>query len=679
MKKKLCLLFFVFGSLFMLFSCATQKSKTRPALDPANMDLSVKPGDDFFQYANGTWIKNHPIPDEYSRYGSFEILIEENYVHLKTLLKDAAKQSQKTDDPILKKIGTFYTIGMDEEKINQDGIRPLKETLTKIQAINSVEDVQSVVAEFHKTGIFPCFMIYASQDDKNSDMVIPQLRQGGLGLPDRDYYIKTDKRSQDIRQAYKAHLVKMFMLLNQNQQEAKVSSKTVMLIETKLAKASMTRLEQRDPHKIYNKMSVKKLAKKTPNLNWKNYFNTIGLPEPGDVNIHQPEFFKELSDVFETVDIKDWQVYLTWNFMNFAAPYLGDAFVNQDFEFFGKVLSGKQENQERWKRILNATNRTMGEAVGQIYVKEYFPPEAKTRMLELVSNLKYSLGQRIKKLDWMGEETKKQALIKLDAMNTKIGYPDKWIDYSSLEIKEDSYLQNIMRGRAFAFKRSIDKMNKPVDRDEWFMSPQTVNAYYNPGLNEIVFPAAILQFPFFNMEADDAVNYGAIGMVIGHEMTHGFDDMGRQYDVNGNLKDWWTKEDEKRFNKRTEILIKQFDNFTCLDTLHVDGKLTLGENIADLGGLNITYDALQKALKGKSREKIDGFTPEQRLFLSLAQVWRQNIRDEELMRRLREDVHSPGKFRVNGPMMNMASFYNAFNIEEGDALWLPVEQRAKIW
>lgn len=667
------------GSLFMFFSCANQNTKKTLPLDPANMDLSVKPGDDFFQFANGTWIKNHPIPDEYSRYGSFEILVEENYAQLKNLFANAEKNRKTTEDPTLEKIGTFYAVGMDEDKINQDGVAPLNAYFEKIKGIETKNELQKVVAEFHKTGIAPWFRIYAGQDDKNSEMVIPQLRQGGLGLPDRDYYTKTDNRSKEIREAYLQHLVKMFMLLGEDQEKAKSAAKTVMTIETRLAKASMTRLEQRDPHKTYNKMSVSKLSALSPEMGWNDYFKHIGLPDPHDVNINQPLFFQELSKTIKVVNLDNWKVYLTWNLINFAAPYLSNEFVDQDFEFFGKVLSGKQENQERWKRVQNATNRAMGEAVGQIYVKEYFPPEAKIRMLELVSNLKSALGERIKNLDWMGDATKKEALVKLKAMKTKIGYPDKWIDYSSLEVKEDSYLENVMRGRAFAFKRSIDKMNKPVDRDEWFMYPQTVNAYYNPGLNEIVFPAAILQFPFFNMEADDAVNYGAIGMVIGHEMTHGFDDMGRQYDVNGNLKDWWTKEDEVRFNKRTEVLVKQYDNFVCLDTLHVDGKLTLGENIADLGGLSITYDALQKALEGKSREKIDGFTPEQRLFLSLAQVWRQNIRDEELMRRLREDVHSPGKFRVNGPMMNMAVFYEAFDIKEGDALWIPLEQRAKIW
>jgi putative endopeptidase len=650
-----------------------------PPLNPANMDITISPGEDFFQYANGGWIANNPIPDEYSRYGSFEKLTEENYAKLKTLFNQVAG-SDADKGSIEQKIRDFYNTGMDSAKIEKEGIAPLKADLEKIDNLQNTKEVQNHLAYMHSHGIYPGFYIFAYADEKNSDMVIAQLMQGGLGLPDRDYYTSDDGRSKELRKAYTDHLKKMFSLLGDSRDAAERNAATVMAMETRLAIASMTRLDRRDPHKTYHKMNVKKLQKTTPLFNWQLYFDGIGLTDPGDLNVRQPQFFTEFSDMMNDVELDDWKTYLRWHLINSTASCLSPDFVEQDFEFYGKMLSGKKALQPRWKRVMNATSSALGEAVGQLYVKKYFPPAAKKRMLDLVENLKVSLEERIETLDWMGGETQKAALSKLETMNVKIGYPDKWIDYSPLEIKADSYILNVMRADNFNFQRDMAKVNKPVDPDEWHMNPQTVNAYYSPTSNEIVFPAAILQPPFFNMKADDAVNYGAIGVVIGHEMTHGFDDQGRQYDVDGNLRDWWTEEDAKRFDQRTQVLVDQYNRFSVFDTLHVDGKLTLGENIADLGGLNISYQALQKALKENPQPKtIDGFTPAQRFFLAYAQVWRQSIRPEELQRRLKEDVHSPGRFRTNGPIANMPEFHAAFDVKSGEALYKPENERAVIW
>jgi len=659
------------------FSCSKQ---VEPPLNPANMDLSVKPGDDFFHYANGTWIRNNPIPDEYSRYGAFEQLTEKNYEDLKKLLRDAAGDENAVEGSIAQKIGDYYQTGMDTVKIEEEGIQSLQADLDRIDNIRTIMDVQREVAILQTYGIRPLFGIFTYPDEKQSDMMIVHISQGGLGLPDRDYYLGKDKRSKELREEYVKHIAMMLKLAGDPAIEAVKAADKIMALETRLAGASMTRLERRNPHATYNKMSLKKLSRHSKYFDWGTYFSLIGIPEPGDINVRQPKFFKEISRMMKDVPIEDWKLYLKWNLINRSADYLSSEFVNQDFNFYGTILSGKKSIQPRWKRVLQSTNRALGEAVGQLYVEKHFPPDAKDRMLDLVANLKSALGVRIQNLDWMGDTTKEQALKKLTVMNVKIGYPDKWIDYANCQIKNDSYLHNRKRASQFNFHRNMDKAGKPVDPDEWQMTPQTVNAYYSPTRNEIVFPAAILQPPFFNMAADDAVNYGAIGMVIGHEMTHGFDDQGRNYDSDGNLRDWWTKEDEENFKVRSELLVEQYDRFGVLDSLHVDGKLTLGENIADLGGLNIAYDALQKSMEGKDRPPlIDGFTPEQRFFLSLAQLWRQNIRDKELMRRIKEDVHSPGQFRVNGPMANMAEFYAAFNVDKDNAMYIPEDKRAKIW
>lgn len=662
--------------------CSDEGNKTKAiaALDPANMDTTVKAGDDFYRFANGTWLKNHPIPAEYSRYGAFEVLEEENYSQLKTILSEASDDKNAAAGSVNQKIRDFYNSGMDTIKIDKDGITPLKAELDQVNAFATPDDVQKMIIQQHASGNYPLFYLYSSADEKNSDMVIANTYQAGLGLPDRDYYLSEDARSKDIRAAYLKHMAKMFVLAGESSEQADKDAVVVMNIETGLAKISSTRLELRDPVSNYNKTNLEGLQKMAPGLNWKSYFEGIKLDPASEINIGQPKFITGMAKMINSVPVTEWKVYFRWDLINSAASALSSDFDKEHFAFYGTVLTGAKEQRPRWKRMIDQTSSSLGEAVGQLYVQKFFPPEAKKRMTELVQNLRISLGERISGLAWMSDATKKEAEAKLAKINVKIGYPDKWIDYSSLTIGTDSYYQNRKNARQFEVNRSMAKIGKPVDRAEWGMTPQTVNAYYSPNMNEIVFPAAILQPPFFFMDADDAVNYGAIGMVISHEMTHGFDDQGRQYDKNGNLHDWWLPEDSKNFDAKTKVLVDQYDNYQMLNGLHVDGKLTLGENIADLGGMNVAYNGLQKALKGKNKdEKIDGFTADQRFFLSYAQVWRANTRDEETMRRLKEDVHSPAETRVNAIVYNIPAFYTAFDIKPGDKRFLAPENRADIW
>lgn len=647
-------------------------------LNRGNIDNSVSPAVDFYEYANGNWLKNNPIPDEYSRWGSFEMLAEENYKVLREILESAAKGNAPTGSNE-QKIGDFYYTGMDTVQIEKDGYNPIKPDLKMISELNSIDDVYKAIAYLHKTGISALFNYYGSTDAKNSDIVISQLSQGGLGLPDRDYYTNDDTRSKEVRTEYVKHVTKMFELIGQSEADAEKNAQTVMNIETRLAKSSRTRVERRDPDKNYNKMSLVKLEEMTPGFKWNNYFNLVGMSDPGDINVGQPGFFKEITVMMNDIPVADWKTYLTWKVVDNTAGYLSSEFENQNFEFNGKFLNGSKTLSDRWKRVMRAVNGNMGEALGQIYVEKTFPPEAKERANKIVHNLLDAMGERIKGLEWMGEETKKAALIKLAAFTVKIGYPDKWIDYSKLEIKRDSYAANLTRANEFATKRDFDKIGKPVDKKEWGMSPQTVNAYYNPTINEIVFPAAILQPPFFDQNADDAVNYGAMGGAIGHEISHGFDDQGRKFDAKGNLKDWWTKEDGERFQARAQKIIDQFNSFDAIDSMHVNGSLTTGENIGDLGGLNIAFTAFKKTEEYKNNEMIDGFTPAQRFFLSWAQVWRNNIRPETLMLRLKTDPHSPGKYRVNGPFSNLPEFWEAFNVKDGDPMKNPPYKLVKIW
>ena len=653
--------------------------KNDPAINIQYMDTTINPGDNFYEYVNAGWMAENPIPDEYSQYGAFTVLYENNQKLLKQLIDNVSAEKNLKKGSVNQKIRDLFNSGMDTAAIEKAGIKPIAADLKKINKISSLVDVQNYIADMHSTGESPLFYFFAAADQENSSMTIANLHQGGLGLPDDGYYKNDDETSKKIRANYLIHISKMFQLLGDDKKKAEKEANEVLDIETQIAKVSKTRLERRDPNANFNRMSLKELSDLAPNYNWVGFFDEIGLENPGDINVSQPDFFKGIDTILTKNSIKAWRAYLKWDLVNSYASYLSDDFVQQNFEFYGKELSGTQEMQPRWKRVLGTTSGRLGEAIGQLYVEQYFPPESKERMLALVENLRLSFAERIKGLDWMSDETKEKALEKLNTITVKVGYPDKWKDYSNLEIVPDSYIQNIRNSNTFEFNYNLSKIGNPVDKTEWGMTPQTVNAYYNPSNNEIVFPAAILQPPFFNKDADDAVNYGAIGVVIGHEMTHGFDDQGRKYDKDGNLNDWWTEEDAKRFEKKTALLVNQYDNYVILDSLHVNGKLTIGENIADLGGLNISYNALQKAYNGVVPEPIDGLTSDQRFFMGYAQVWRQNIRDKALEQRLKVDVHSPGDARVNIPPFNLDVFINAFGIDENDKLFIPVEKRAYIW
>jgi putative endopeptidase len=668
---------FMFLSMTGTFSsCSQHEKQDVPAINPANLDASVQPGDDFDSYANGGWKRLNPLPADRARYGTFDQLAEVAEKQLNELVEETAK-SKNTKSSIPDKIATLFNGGMDTAKIDADGIKPLLPYFADIDKIQTKEDVQKEIMKMHGYGFSPLFVFYGATDAKNSTMVIAQLEQGGMGMPDRDYYLLDDPHSKELREKYTGYITHIFSLLKVNQDSAAQNAKKIMAIETRLAQAAMSCLDRRDPNKTYNKTSTRQLVDMSPSFDWMGYFKSAGVGDPKEINVNQPIFIKEVSALINEVPVEDWKIYLKWNLINGTAPYLSNDFVMASFDFYGKTMTGAEKIRPRWKRIIGVTSECLSEALGQIYVKKYFPPEAKERMIKLVGNLKTSLGERIKNLDWMAPETKQKALEKLQAINVKIGYPDKWRDYSKLDIQDDAFVLNVMRSNQFETDYNLNKINKPVDKQEWFMSPQTVNAYYSPDMNEIVFPAAILQPPFFFLHGDDAVNYGAIGVVIGHEMTHGFDDEGRKFDKNGNLTDWWTPEDSKRFDEKTKVLADQYDSFVVIDSVHANGKLSLGENIADLGGVNISYQAFKNA--SKETAKIDGFTPDQRFFLAYAHVWASNIRYKEILRRTKEDVHSLGRYRVIGPLRNVPAFYTAFDVKEGQKMYLPEDQRAKIW
>ncbi|HNX65875.1 MAG TPA: M13 family metallopeptidase [Bacteroidales bacterium] len=672
------------GLTILVFGCKGNQNKkevsTTEAFPVKNMDLNVKPGDDFFQYVNGTWIKNHPVPQDKGRFDAFEQLAESNRENIMDIFKEISDPNNPSTDIISRKIGDLYKSGMDTVTIEQLGLKPLDDFFTRVNNIKTIADVQNVASYLQQYGVFPFFAVFASPDQKNSSMMIANVWQTGIGLPDRDYYFKTDDASKKIREAYKVHLEKMFELLNDDPKTALLNAQTVFNIETRLAKVSFTNIENQDPQKTYNKFTVAELKALTPDFSWDQFLKTIGYPDITEININQPAYISGVDKMLKSVNVEEWKTFFRWKIIDTYASYLSKKFVVQNFDFY-KLLSGEQAMPPRWKKTLDVTSSRMGEAVGQLYVRKYFPSESKAKMLTLTSNLKKSLKNRIENLTWMGAETKSEALAKLEKMNIKIGYPDKWRDYSALEIKADDYMGNIIRSNRFEFEYNMNKAGKPVDRSEWGMTPQTVNAYYDPSINEIVFPAAILQPPFFNPDADDAINYGAIGMVIGHEMTHGFDNMGRQFDKDGILRDWWTAEDAKQFEAHTSPLIDQYNKFEVLDSLFINGKLTLGENIADLGGLTIAYYAYQASLAGSNvPEKIDGYSGNQRFFLSFAQIWRGTFRDEYLRTQVNTDVHSPKKFRVNGTVFNMPEFYSAFpEVGPDNKLFIPVEKRPTIW
>ncbi len=660
-----------------------QTGQNSPPIDPKNMDTSVKPQDDFFQYANGAWIKRTEIPPEYTRWGSFNELIEHN----NDALHDIAEKAQNTKvDPRMapetQKVGDFYASGMNEKTIESLRTKPLDAEFKAIEAINDRASLLKQIAHLHSMGIDVLFDFGAQPDAKDSTHELAQAAQGGLGLPDRDYYTKTDAASKKLRDQYVEHVAKMLTLLGDPPAKASDEARKILALETKLAEASRTRVQLRDPIKNYNKMPVKQLQNLTPDWNWNDYFKALELLALQDVNVHQPEFFKTADQVFKETPMDDWKAYLRWHLISATAPDLSKDFVDEDFNFRERILRGAQQIKPRWKRVITSEDEAVGEALGKLYVAFNFPPEAKARALELVNNLKEALADRIKTLEWMDQPTKEQGLKKLAAMQVKIGYPNKWLDYSLLKIDRGPYVLNEMRASQFETNRELSKIGKPVDRTEWGMTPPTVNAYYQPNRNEIVFPAGILQPPFFYANADDAVNYGGIGAVIGHEMTHGFDDQGRQFDADGNLRDWWSPKSAEEFKKRSQAVVNQYNDYEPLPGMHVNGELTQGENIADIGGVKLAYAALQKALdkNPQAREqKIDGLTPEQRFFLSFAAIWRSKIRDEDQKLRLNTDPHSPAQYRVNGPLSDLPEFAKAFNAPDGSPMVRPADKRVNIW
>ncbi len=677
MKNSISLLFLLF--LPVLVAAGSGNKDTNRGFDPINIDKSTSPTKDFYKYAIGNWLKLNPIPDEWSSWGTFEALYESNSKVVKEILESSSVNKTSPKGSIIQKVGDYYYSGMDTVKIEKAGYSPIKPFLKKINDIKTKDDFIKEAAQIHLKIKSPLFFFDAAVDAKNSSMMVAQISQGGIGLPDRDYYTSDDPRSKEIREKYVQYMHNMFRLIGQNEATAKRNADKVMQIETRLAKASLTKVEMRDPVKNYNKMSYDALKSIAPDFNWAVFFKELGIISPADFDITQPGFTKEVSKMIKELPLNDWKPYLTWNVLRGSAPYLSSAFVNEAFNFNGKFLSGAKVLRPRWKRVMGAEDNALGELIGQLYIEKTFPPEAKERARNIVSNLVVSLKERISKLDWMGDDTKKAALVKLAAFTVKIGYPDKWKDYSGVNISRDSYFENDANASEFLTKDNLAKIGKPVDKTEWEMYPQTVNAYYEPVRNEIVFPAAILQPPFFNVDADDAINYGAMGVVIGHEITHGFDDQGRQYDAQGNIKDWWTDNDSKKFDERAKVIIDQFNNFVAIDTFHVNGQLTQGENIADLGGLNVALDALRKTDEFKSNEMINGFTPLQRFFLAWAQVWRGNDREESLKLLIKSNEHAPNKFRVNGPLSNMPEFWEAFNVQPGDPMRRSDMELVKIW
>lgn len=658
---------------------AFAQEKVQKFIDPANMDMSVKPGDDFYEYASGAWIKNNPVPAKETRWGSFNMLRDFNINAVKSILEKAAAQKSAAPGSVEKRVGDFYAAGMDSLTIEKLGYSPIKADLARIKAIKNLTGVLNEMAYMRSNGIAsPLYGFFVGQDRKNVEVMIPQLSQGGTTLSDRDDYLKEDKRTKDIQNAYSKYITTLFTLTGSKPAEAQKKAETIFNIEKKLAEAQMSRVEMRDPYKTYNKLSLSELNQKTPGLEWKSILAALKVKGEDTVLVNNPKFFEAISGLLKTIPVNDWKTYLQWNILKGAAPYLSSPFVDANFTY-NQVITGQKVQTPRWQRMSQLTDGSIGELLGQLYVKEYFKPEAKARMNVLVENLRKAFAIRIKALDWMSEATKQKALAKLAAFRPKVGYPDKWQNYDGLVLNRNTFFKNLRNTNAWGYNYMISRLGKPVDRERFGMTPPTVNAYYSATLNEIVFPAGILQFPFFDPKADDAVNYGGIGSVIGHEMSHGFDDQGSKFDADGNMRNWWTDEDRKRFEAKTQALAKQYDAYTVLGDLHVNGNFTLGENIGDLGGMNVAYEAFKMTEQGQRNEKIDGFTPDQRFFLAWAQVWRGNILPETAAQLIKTDPHSPGPYRTIGPLVNMDAWYKAFDVQPGDKLYKKPEDRIRIW
>lgn len=668
-----------FAALGIVAAGFSANAQTKKFIDPANMDLSVKPGDDFYTYASGNWIKNNPVPAKETRWGSFNELRDFNINAVKSLVEDAAADQSAPAGSVKRRVGDFYTAAMDSATIEKLGYTPIKADLQKIKQIKNIQGVLDQVAYMRTNGLGGgMFGLGVGQDRKNVNKYMVNIGQGGTTLPDRDYYLKDDTRSVKIREAYNTYMVTLFTLTGSTPEEAKQKAATVYAIEKQFAEAQMSRLEMRDPYATYNKLTVAELNKKTPDINWTTYLPKFKIKNQDTVLVSSPKFMVSLDGMLKSVPVADWQTYLEWNILKGSASSLSSPFVKASFAFT-QAQTGQKVQTPRWQRMSSLTDGTIGELLGQLYVAKYFKPEAKERMNQMIVNLRKAFEIRINGLEWMSPETKQKALAKLHAFTPKVGYPEKWKNYDGLAINKDTYFQNLRNASVWGYNEMVDQLGKPVDRKRFGMTPPTVNAYYSPTLNEIVFPAGILQFPFFDPNADDSVNYGGIGAVIGHEMSHGFDDSGSQYDAAGNLKNWWTAEDKAKFDAKTKALGEQFDAYTVLDTVHVIGKLTMGENIGDLGGLNAAYTAFKMTKQGQSNEKIDGFTPDQRFFLAWAQVWRGNILPESAAQLIKTDPHSPGPYRTIGAPVNMDAWYNAFDVKPGDKLYKKPEDRIRMW
>jgi putative endopeptidase len=658
---------------------AAEGSSKVPRFSVENMDRSVEPGVDFYRFAAGNWIKSNPVPADKSRWSGFDELQERNWRLIRELLETSAADASAPPNSPTRQVGDFFASAMDAERREKLGFKPIARDLQRIGRLRSTKAMFELLADFHERGIGGLFGAGVTPDAKNSSVYAFALSQGGLGLPDRDYYLKPDFAKQ--RDDYRQHITRMFEMLGETTAEAAAHAALVIEIETALAKTSRSRVELRDPIKNYHKLAVPEFAGKHPSSAWVRYFEGVGIGKLPEVIVGQPEFFETTDKLLKDRPLADWKVYMRWHLVSGTAPYLHEAAEKESFAFYGTKLRGTPEQEPRWQRTARVIDAGIGEALGQLYVKKHFPETARARMSELITNVRDVFRDRLAKLEWMSEPTRAKALAKFDRFTQKIGHPEKFRDYSKVPIRRDDYLGNLQRATVFESRRQIVRVGKLVDRSEWEMTPQTVNAYFNPLQNEIVFPAGILQPPFFDAEVDDAVNYGAIGVVIGHEITHGYDDEGRKYDANGNLNDWWSEKDGKEFDARARKLVEQYGSYEALPGLKVNGELTLGENIADLGGTSIAYEALQRALAKNpaKRKHLDGFTPEQRFFLSLAQLWRVNWREAELRRRIVTDPHSPPQFRGIGPHVNLQEFYDAFGIKEGAPMWRTPELRARIW
>ena len=687
MKIKFLLIFAV--AIFQVFSTASYAQEHHHStgsgrgINPEDIDSSVDPNVDFYRYSSGNWLKNNSIPPEYSSWSDWREIDLNNEKLLKQILEDVTANPMLSSNSNAKMLGDIYYTALDTLKIESDGMNPVKEDLALIDGISNKDDFIKVLSQMKQYGNGGLFSFWVGQDDKNSANVIMQLFQGGLGLPEKDYYFKDDPKSKEIREKYRQFMENIFVLIGNDRNAAAKISRDVMVIETRLARASMSRIDMREAEATYHPMTLQEVKALTPDFSWNVLFEIIGIGDERNfekgINVGQPEFFKEVNRMLTDVNVNDWKNYLKWNLMRSAADKLSRPFADESFNYYSKTLRGVEQQRERWRNGIEYVEDAMGEALGQMFVAKSFKPEAKQRALVMVANIKEAFKDRILMNEWMSEETKKQALKKLGTFDVKIGYTDKWRDFAGLKIDRSSLYNNMKQAAIFNQQYNLNKIGKPVDRTEWWMLPQTVNAYYSSSKNEIVFPAGIMQPPFFDPDADDAVNYGGIGMVIGHEITHGFDDQGRKYDGEGNMSDWWTEIDAAKFKERADKLVKQYNNFKVADDLNVNGELTLGENIADLGGLIVAYYGLQKALEGKERKLIDGFTQEQRFFLSNTNVWRTLMRPETMRLLVTTDSHSPGEFRVTGPMSNMEEFMKAFGGKPGDPMVRTGNERVVIW